>query len=249
MLTGKAVNSILLILTDHSSLPQVIISFLKRIIKYLIGTVYKPLLAKYLSSTRTYRYKSVRLIIPPQVFHPGFFFSTKLLLNYLGNQSLQKKTFLELGAGSGLIALYAAKQGAIVTATDINPVAVEYLEKNQQRNNVTLKIILSDLFTSIPVQPFDVIAINPPYFKKNPQSHAEYAWYCGIHGEYFERLFKSIGPYMYAQSQVLLILSSVCDMEMINRHAENSGWLLKPVLTRKNILEEMLLFRLESLSS
>jgi release factor glutamine methyltransferase len=42
---------------------------------------------------------------------------------------LKNKHVLELGAGSGLIAIKAAKEGALVTATDINPVAIEYLHK------------------------------------------------------------------------------------------------------------------------
>ena len=92
----------------------------------------KPLLVKYLSATKCYQYKGIKLIIPPEVFHPGFFFSTKLLLQYINQFSLQQKTFLELGAGSGLIAIYAAKKNAMVTATDINPVAVEYLKKNSE---------------------------------------------------------------------------------------------------------------------
>lgn len=112
-----------------------------------------------------YRYGNIRLEIPPQVFHPGFFFSTGLLLRYILTLPLQGKRFLELGAGSGLISIQAAKKGAIVTATDINPVAIDCLRRNCDQNNVTAEIILSDLFAVIPEQPFDIIAINPPYYK------------------------------------------------------------------------------------
>lgn len=148
---------------------------LKRIIRYFDGKIYKPILAKYLASTHTYRYRGVRLVVPPEVFHPAFFFSTKLLLKYLGNQPLRGKSLLELGAGSGLISIYAAKKGALVTASDINPIAIQYLEVNRQRNKgVDLEIILSDLFTGIPPRCFDLIAINPPYYKKKPASPKEF---------------------------------------------------------------------------
>jgi release factor glutamine methyltransferase len=216
---------------------------LKRIFKYLVGRLYKPLLAKYLSGTRKYRYKGIHLVIPPQVFHPAFFFSTKILLKYLDKQPLAGKSFLELGAGSGLIAFYAAKKGARVTASDINPVAVEYLQKNHRLNkDLHIDIFLSDLFTDIPESHFDIIAINPPYFKKNPGTEAEYAWYCGEHGQYFENLFRNIGPYLHKQSRVLIILSEVCDLDMIHRYAEKHGWLLKIVSTHQNILEKMFLY-------
>jgi release factor glutamine methyltransferase len=215
-----------------------LITGLKKILKYLTGKVYKPLLSKYLSKTRIYTYKGIRLIIPPSVFHPRFFFSTKILLKYISQLDLQKKSFLELGAGSGLISIYAAKKNANVTATDINPVAIEYLKRNQVRNNVTLNIISSDLFQSIPPQLFDVIAINPPYYKKNPKSDAEYAWYCGENGEYFQKLFCGLKQYIHSQSLVLMILSEDCDILMITKFALDNHFDLQIVSERKTAWEK-----------
>jgi release factor glutamine methyltransferase len=148
-------------------------------LKHIVARTYKPLLVKYLSKERRYRYKDIRLDVPPEVFHPGFFFSTKLLLQYIGKIDLGKKTFLELGCGSGLIAITAAKKSAIVTATDINPVAVAALKTNSAKNNVAIEIIESDLFNDIPKRSFDTIIINPPYYKKQPANAKDYAWCCG----------------------------------------------------------------------
>jgi methylase of polypeptide subunit release factors len=66
-----------------------------------------------------------------------------------------------------LISIYAAQKGAIVTATDINPVAIEYLRENTRANHVHIDILRSDLFDEIPVRVFDIVAINPPYYKKD----------------------------------------------------------------------------------
>src|SRR3982751_1776228 len=107
-------------------------------VKYIMATTYRPLLVKYLSKTRTYSCKGITLEIPPEVFHPGFFYSTKLLLHHIANGRLYQRSFLELGAGSGLLSIYAAKRGAIVTATDINPVAIKSIEKNAEENCVEL---------------------------------------------------------------------------------------------------------------
>src|SRR5690242_9706920 len=116
---------------------------MKEVLKHIVSRTYKPLVVKYLSKTRVYKYGDIRLEVPPQVFHPGFFFSTKLLLNYVKEFALKDKTFLEPGCGSGLISIYAAKKGATVTATDINPVAIECIRKNSLQNNVELTIIQS----------------------------------------------------------------------------------------------------------
>jgi release factor glutamine methyltransferase len=220
---------------------------MRQAIKHITTRLYKPLLVKYLSATRMYTYKGIRLVIPPAVFHPGFFFSTRLLLRYIATLPLKKRSFLELGAGSGLIALYAAREGAQVTASDINAVAVHSLEMNSQSNRIPLTIIKSDLFAKIPQQAFDIIAINPPYYKKQPKTPAEYAWYCGEQGEYFQQLFSSLQPYMHAQSMVLMVLCDGCDMQMIKEMAGANGFRLNCVQEKANWVEVNYIFKVEML--
>jgi release factor glutamine methyltransferase len=215
------------------------------VIKHIVANTYKPLLAKYLSKTRVYRYKDLRLEIAPEVFHPGFFFSTQMLLQYISKLPLHKKEFMEPGCGSGLIAMIAAEKGANVTATDINPVAVEFLKKNCLRNNLQLKIFQSDLFADIPEQQFDIIAINPPYYKKNPVTLRDHAWFCGEHGEYFERLFKSLHKYIHAETEILMVLFDGCDMEMIHGFAAANNFVLNCVLSKQNMLEKNFIYKIE----
>lgn len=218
---------------------------MKAAIKHIVAHTYKPLLVRYLSKTRVYKYEDIKLEIPPQVFHPGFFFSTGLLLNYVKGLPLEGKNFLEPGCGSGLIAIYAAKQKAIVTATDINSIAVDYLKKNAAQNNVQLNIIRSDLFQNIPGQLFDIIAINPPFYKKQPRTEQEYAWYCGENGEYFSALFKGLGNYIHPSSEILMTLFDGCDLDMIENIAAQNRFIMKCVRTRKNLLEKNFIFKIE----
>jgi release factor glutamine methyltransferase len=214
-------------------------------IKHFAERTYKPLLVKYLSTTKYYRYNGIKLIIPPEVFHPGFFFSTKLLLRYIDQFSLQQKTFLELGAGSGLISIFAAKKNSIVTATDINPIAIECVKRNSKANNVVINIIHSDLFENISQQQFDFIAINPPYYKKQPQTYKDYAWYCGENGEYFSKLFNSLANYIHTSSIILMILCEGCDMEMIKNIASNNGFAMNCVLKKQNLFEKDFIFEIK----
>jgi release factor glutamine methyltransferase len=220
---------------------------MKAALRNIVAHTYKPLLVKYLSKTRMYKYGDFALEIPPQVFHPGFFFSTRLLLNYIKQLPLQGKGFLELGCGSGLISIYAAKEGAIVTATDINPIAVEFLQKNSRQNKTELTIIRSDLFKNIPEQLFDIIAINPPYYKKQPTTAKEYAWFCGENGEYFSGLFNNLANYIHVNSEILMVLFEGCDMEMIENLAAQNGFNLLCVHTRKNLLEKNFIYRIEKI--
>ncbi|HYE53292.1 MAG TPA: HemK2/MTQ2 family protein methyltransferase [Chitinophagaceae bacterium] len=216
-------------------------------VKYVVSRTYKPLLVKYLSGTRRYASKGLTLEIPPQVFHPGFFTSTKLLLRNICKLELRNRTVLELGAGSGFIAMQTAKQGAVVTATDINPVAIEYLKKNSKRNGVAVRIIHSDLFDNIPLEAFDIIAINPPYYKKDPQTPGEYAWYCGRKGEYFERLFEGLGNYIHESSVVLMVLCDGCDMDLIINMALQKGFRMQCMAESRNLVEKSFVFHIEKI--
>jgi len=220
---------------------------MKAALRNIIAHTYKPFLEKYLSKKRTYTYGNIKLEIPPEVFHPGFFTSTQFLLQFIRKYTLQGKNFLELGAGNGLISIYAAKHRAKVTATDINPVAVEYLWINSMENQTRMDIILSDLFKEIPLQQFDIIAINPPYYKKNPQSLLDHAWYCGVNGEYFANLFQQLPGYINRNSDVIMSLCDGCDIKMIEDAAHQNGFRLSCVQTKRTLIENNFIYKIERL--
>lgn len=185
------------------------------------------------------------LAVPSEVFHPNFFHSTRLLLKHIEGLQIKQRSFLELGAGSGLIAMYAAQKGAYVTATDINPVAIEYLYKNKAANNIDIRIIHSDLFKKIPEEAFDIIAINPPYYKKDPVNNADYAWYCGRNGEYFKKLFLELRGYIHHKSKVLMSLCDGCDIDMIKAVARENNFSLNLIYQKKGLIERNYIFGIE----
>ena len=203
------------------------------------------MLVKYLSKKRIYTYEGIRLEIAPEVFHPGFFFRTKLLFQYIKKIPLQGKIFLELGCGSGLISIMAAKQGAVVTATDINPIAIDFLKGNSMRNNVKIELIRSDLFKNISSQKFDIIAINPPYYKKDPATAKDHAWYCGENGEYFSSLFNTLADHIHPGTKILMVLSDGCDMGMINGFAAKKGFAFNCVHSKNYMMEKNFIFKIE----
>ncbi len=221
---------------------------MKAVLKNIVGRTYKPFLEKYLSKKRVYTYGDIRLEIPPEVFHPGFFTSTQFLLQYIKELSLRGKKFLELGAGSGLISMFAAKQSANVTATDINPVAIEYLKINSIANNAEINIILSNLFESIPTQQFDIVAINPPYYKKHPRTLLDHAWYCGENGEFFFRLFEQLRVHVNESSEVIMVLCDGCDMAMITQAAGQNNFKMECVEIKQTLIEKNFIYKIEMIN-
>lgn len=213
----------------------------------LLHPVLKPLSQWYLSRTRNYRYKNIRLQIYPGVFHPGLFFSTKVLLNYLDSQSIKGRTVLELGAGSGLIAIYCAQHGARVTASDINPVALKNLQVNADANNVDIEVVASDLFDNLNSSTFNWIVINPPYYPKNVSKDSELAWYCGENFEYFEKLFAQLKPALLDHQKVIMVLSEDCNIAQIRATAKSRDIALKTIHQQQLSGERNYIFQLTGL--
>lgn len=191
----------------------------------------------YLKSPRSYSLHGVKVTILPGVFHPGLFHSTKFLLNYILDQDLANRKFLELGCGSGIISIHAARKKAIVTASDISEVAIECTKLNAQQNEVNFQICQSDLFTSLSPGAFDYISINPPYYPSDPASQHDYAWYCGAHHEYFKKLFTQLSHHVHQESKVVMILSDVCDTRTIFQIAQEQGWEFEKVRERKILVD------------
>jgi release factor glutamine methyltransferase len=75
--------------------------------------------------------------------------------------------FLEVGCGSGLVSLVAARAGARVSACDLNPHAVRAARHNAKSNGLKLDAVESDLLSEV-AGPFDVVAFNPPYLPTGP---------------------------------------------------------------------------------
>jgi len=121
------------------------------------------------------------------------------------------ESFLEMGTGTGLVALHAAKLGARVTAADVNPNAVECARKNAASNDIKLEVVRSDLFEKI-TGSFDVIAFNPPYLPGTASSTSwvEKAWAGGEEGsEMAMRFLEGAWRHLAPGGRIYMVLSSV----------------------------------------
>ena len=221
----------------------------KNLFKSLAFRVLYPASEKYLSKERNYTYKDITVTVFPGVFHPGFFFSTKILLKYIEKIELTKKYVLELGAGTGLISMFAAKRGGFVTASDISLTAVYNIEKNVKMTDANVEIVHSDLFDDIPHRRYDYIIVNPPYYKKTPSSEKEFAWFGGDDFQYFRKLFSQLGNNFYENTNALMVLSDEADLEMIKSIAAEYKFLLKEVFHKKMWGENHFIYNIKSTES
>lgn len=208
---------------------------MRSLLKRLASFVLVPLTRWYLRKERKYIYRRTEVTVLPGVFHPGFFSSTVLILDYLEGRIEAGQSVLEVGSGTGLISVVAAKASANVTALDVSRAAIENTKRNAHSNNVKVTIIESDLFTNMPKGNFDWVIVNPPYYARDPQNESEFAWYCGRSFQYFRRLFKELPEYLHPQSKAILVLTKGCDTEKISAIGREQGFMFV-LIKEKNAL-------------
>ncbi len=221
--------------------------------KKLLEKLIRPYVRWYTSQKRSFKWNTIKVHVNAGVFHPGLFFSTKILLNYLKDAEVNGYKTLELGAGSGIISIYMASKGARVLSTDINPEAIENIKENIvlnealiNENNGLVEVLESDLFDRIEKTKFDFILLNPPFYRGEIKKNSDYAWYCGPKLNFFSNLFNGIEDYIHVKTKILMIISEDAELQEIRKLADANQFDLNCVHTHKNLLETNYIFSIQS---
>lgn len=207
---------------------------------------------EFLVAPRLRRPDSIDLLgfgleVQPGVFHPGLFFSSRILGGYLGTLSLAGKRVLDMGTGSGIQALCAARSGALVHAVDLNALAVECARRNVERNTLSERVTVleSDLFSALPADlRFDLIVWNPPFYPRPPRDAARHAWDAGPGYEVISRFAGESVSRLSPGGSILLILSSDMDEERCLGFFR--GCEVTPVLRKRRLFERLTVYRIKA---
>jgi len=113
-----------------------------------------------------------KIIVNENVLIPRF--ETELLventIKLLKQQNITKPEILDIGTGSGCIAISLAKElKTSVTAIDISEKALEVAVSNAKINNVDIKFLKKDILKEDITSNYDLIISNPPYIKIGDQ--------------------------------------------------------------------------------
>lgn len=124
-------------------------------------------MAEFESGTLTWALDGGRTIdikysVPLSVWAPTYY--AEKFGAFIVGQPLSGRNVLDVGCGSGVLAILAAKLGANVTATDLNPDAIENTLHNAKLNDVVLNSYLSDGLEEVLSRNelFDLIVCNSP---------------------------------------------------------------------------------------
>lgn len=108
----------------------------------------------------------LRFKVTPEVLIPRP--ETSELVQWIEQEAGVAGTILDIGTGSGCIAVSLAKKlpHTQVTAWDISPAALEIAQENSRVNSCDVQFEQRDILTYNPAgKKFDIIVSNPPYIK------------------------------------------------------------------------------------
>ncbi|MFH1054661.1 MAG: HemK2/MTQ2 family protein methyltransferase [Candidatus Altiarchaeota archaeon] len=156
-----------------------------------------------------YHYRNLVLETSEDVYKPA---EDSLLL--AGNVVVEGGSVLDIGTGTGIQALNAAKDAEYVVGVDINPAAVELARRNAQANGIgNVKFIVSDLFENVEGR-FDTVIFNPPYLPVSEDGSLAKAWSGGHDGvEVIDRFIKQVKGHLNQRGRVFLLASSVNNLD------------------------------------
>ncbi len=216
---------------------------LRRFWKFLIWLRYQSVQRWRLSRPRVTRLKGRNLLVLPGVFDPVVFRSSAVLADLLQANALPASTtVLDLGTGTGVLALMAAAQGCRVVAVDINPDAVRCARINALLHGLQdwIEVWQADLFTGLPEGRFDLILFNPPYLTGQPRSLAERAL---RDPDMPERFAGQLRTRLEPSGSALMVLSTEGQSEDYLRALEDERWYYSMVAERDLISEILRVYR------
>lgn len=157
------------------------------------------------------------------------------------------QTVLEIGTGSGIVAMYASKLTDKVTATDINLDALLLAEKNFKLNGIeNIELLSGNLFEPVKNRKFDVILFNTPYLPTKDEDVIDddlnYAFDGGVDGRKVIDLFLNELPnHLNDGGKVQLIQSSLSDNEKTLDLLDKLGFIGEIVESEHFFFEDVVL--------
>jgi release factor glutamine methyltransferase len=189
----------------------------------------------HISHTSPYQvaFHGLELRLQPGVFCPTLGEGSRLLAEALDR--VKPARVLDIGTGSGALALVAARNGATtVVATDIVPEAVKTARDNAERLGLSARVEVrqGDLFGPMaPTEEFEVIVFNPPFMRvadhygvqADTRAAALLITAAFDDDNVLERFLAEARPHVASDGHILLAYSSIGDLTAFRRECDKRG--------------------------
>ena len=154
---------------------------------------------------------------------------------------------LEIGTGSGIVAIYASKLTNKITVTDINYNAIELAEENFKINGIdNIEVLFGNLFEPVKNRKFDVILFNTPYLPTENEDILDddlnYAFDGGSDGrKVIDHFLNEVKNHLKPKGKVQLIQSSLSDTKKTLDKLDSLGFVGEIAESERFFFEKIVL--------
>ena len=184
------------------------------------------------------------------MFHPRYFISSECFAEFIGGLDLSGKHVVDIGTGSGILALAAARAGAEnVIATDINPNAALTAIENARANGMDdcVTAVCTNLLSTFAPRPlFDVILSSPPKHAGEPRDLADRGWHAGPNYRDISALFDQSRERLKPGGRVYVMVSSDSDLDLFGTLIDRAGFRARLVHEYSIFIESMIIYELRA---
>jgi HemK-related putative methylase len=183
-------------------------------VRWTLGKLLKwAMRAARLNRYDDYRLENVdgtRMLVLPSVSNPKLLRTGAFFAQCLDASVTSGRSVLDMGTGSGVCAVFAARHAHRVVAVDINQAAVRCAGINAAINHLEHRIDIrhGDLFGPVAGERFDLVLFNPPFLLGAPRDERDAAWRSS---DVAARFAASLDAHLAPQGTALLLLSTFGD--------------------------------------
>jgi len=183
-----------------------------------------------------------KILLCPGVFDPRTI-TTKFFIKNM--QIKHKSKVLDLGTGTGIIAIFAAKKAKKVIAVDKSKKAINCAKQNAKINNINnIAFIKSDLFEKVK-EKFDIILFQPPYIKGKAKKEIDHTF---IENNTVKRFLHVARKYLHKKGYIIMSYSTLGELENMLKIAK-TYYKINQIAKKRFLFEKIFLFKLTPLPS
>ena len=197
---------------------------------------------------RLERVAGVPILVTPSVFNPKVPRTGAFLATHLDERRVDADSeVLDLGTGSGVCAIFAARHARRVVAVDINAAACRCTGINARLNHLEhcIEVRHGDLFGPVRGERFDLIVFNPPFLRGAPRNDRDRAWRST---DVAERFAAELGEHLKPRGCALIVLSTFGDAETFLQELQQHAFAISVLAERRFVNERLAIFRVEPAS-
>jgi len=153
---------------------------------------------------------------------------------------------LDVGTGTGIVAIFMAKRGCETVATDLTFESVKLTLKNAKLNGIRLHVAQGDLMSHFRGSSFDIITFNPPYLPEHPSSEKiSLSWAGGSMGrELIDRFLSDLPRVIRRGGKVAILHADYNEPHLTLEWGKKEGFDSRILGRRKLAFHELIVLEL-----